>query len=122
MSQKLFAVLALCAAGCAPRAVALDNIARIETEKRYSAEKPGEIEQGTIVVEGERLNEVFRGASCREGNAPWKDGVPAMVTLKVGAPMRADGFNSDGRLFKLSPNQWCELSEEGWRAMWRQEQ
>lgn len=124
-SRRFFAafVVVFCVGCAARRPIALEDIARIETEKKFTV-KDGEltpaIEQGTVVAEGERLKEVLRGAQCKEGNAEWTEGVPAMLTFKVGTPIRADGFRAEGRVLKVHPNQWCQLTEEGWRALWAQ--
>lgn len=120
----LFAAVALLFTACARRSIVLDDIRRIETEKKFvwrdSAQDPS-IEHGAVVVEGERLQQVLRGAQCKEGNAEWKGGVPATLTFAVGNPLRADGFSRHGRLLKMHPSQWCELTEDGWNALWRQE-
>lgn len=123
MRTSLFVAAPLLFAACAPRPIALENIARIETEKRFKLNETGQtpyVERGTVVIEGERLNEVLNGARCKEGNVMWKGGIPATITLKVGAPVRADGFSEYGNFIKIHSNQWCELTDEGWKALWRE--
>lgn len=120
--------LALCVAllvvaACAPRQVTIENLTRIETEKKFVWADPSQtptMEQGRVVLEGERLEEVMRGAQCKEGASPWTGGVRAMLTFKLGAPLQADGFSESGRRLRIHQNQWCQLTEEGWSALWRE--
>lgn len=119
MPTRPLLALLLASAACAPRAITVDNITRIETQRRYVlTDGAATLENRPVVVEGERLSEVLRGARCMEGQSEWTSGIPAMLTFKVGSPLRADGFTADGKRLKLTGAQWCQLSDEGWKALW----
>jgi len=125
MPQKIsFAVVAaLCSSllgSCTIPKVPLDHVQRVEVRGRFIDHGPG-LTPGQctqpITLEGEALARAFRGHRCRGGNVMWKGGLGATLVLRSGRRIDTPGFSFYGHFLKVNAQQWCELTEAGWTAL-----
>jgi hypothetical protein len=115
------AACAVCCA-CAPSAVDLGQILRIETPRRFATTDGGDaIVDEPWVLDGDRLRAVVATARCHAGTALWKGGIPATLVLADGTRRAIDGFSDYGAFLRFGPNQWCEIDEALWSTLWSSE-
>ncbi len=118
MRRLHLAVLALGFSACTPARVDLRHVTEIRTATRF-VDAGTEAVTPAHVITGDRLRSVLDAARCREGLVLWKGGIPATLILEDGSRLSVDGFSFYGRFLRVSRRQWCELTEDGWRALWQ---
>ncbi|PKN46518.1 MAG: hypothetical protein CVU59_05810 [Deltaproteobacteria bacterium HGW-Deltaproteobacteria-17] len=100
--------------------VPLDHVRRIEVRGRFVDRGPG-LTPGQctrpVTLEGDGLAKALRGHRCRRGNVLWKGGLGATLVMRGGRRIAVPGFSFYGHFLKVSARQWCELTEEGWSAL-----
>jgi hypothetical protein len=115
-------LMTVVAGACAPAAINLRDVQRIETDGRFVWGRPGlspTVSRKPVFIDGERLKALVSTAQCRNGSVLWKGGIPATLTLKDGARVRVDGFSFYGRFLRIHRKQWCELADEAYLAIWQ---
>jgi len=118
----LSVALAISSSACAPAAVDLRDVRRIETDRRFVRKDPAlspGVEAAPVVLEGDRLRALVAAAHCRRGAVLWKGGIPATLVLADGSRVQADGFSSYGGFLRIHRDQWCEIDADAWAAIWQ---
>lgn len=117
----VFILALLPCVACAPAAINLRDVQRIETEGRFVWNHPGgspSVVKEPVVVEGERLQALLDAAKCRQGGSFWKGGIPVTLILRDGTRVHADGFSFYGGFLRIHRKQWCEFTEAAWTRLW----